>query len=514
MKRNIINRNAYVFITAVLLCTAFVIACNKKLDVLDQNNPTQESYFKTAAELQQGVDAVYSSLRAGNLVGREWFFTHDMRGAETNPGGAQLEAPRAELLKQPSPSPSNAVMTSVWNGTYQMINRANLVISKGPDVTDNTALRDVTVGEAEFLRAWAYFELVTMWGDVPLYTEPVTSSTGYKGKSPAADVYAVVISDLTDAASKLPATAAQEGRATSGAANALLGKVQMQKGDYEAAKTALLKVYGKYSLMPKFSDNFSGDVKVGSAQIASAPNGEFNAESIFEIPFVDKGDGNFNWGYTGEGATAGVCTMRSQEYGIVWGNVIPSDQLLNEFEANDPRYKYTFYESGDNILTLGGTQTGTALTEDGMNVAQSNHNGVVKKRVFRKYSVLDWTTDGFHPDGINQRMIRYADVLLMLAECEAETGTPANAAKYINEVRARPDVNMPAVSPASKEAAISAVMHERAVELAGEEVSNIDILRWRARGYYPSIRPDPKPGQVNLFPIPASELAANPLIQK
>jgi len=149
-----------------------------------------------------------------------------------------------------------------------------------------------------------------------------------------------------------------------------------------------------------------------------------------------------------------------------------------------------------------------------MNVAQSNHNGVVKKRVFRKYSVLDWTNDGFHPDGINQRMIRYADVLLMLAECEAETGTPANAAKYINEVRARPDVNMPAVSPASKEAAISAVMHERAVELAGEEVSNIDILRWRARGYYPSIRPDPKPGQVNLFPIPASELAANPLIQK
>ena len=70
-------------------------------------------------------------------------------------------------------------MTSVWNGTYQMINRANLVISKAPDVTDNTALRDVTVGEAEFLRAWAYFELVTMWGDVPIYTEPVTSATGY-----------------------------------------------------------------------------------------------------------------------------------------------------------------------------------------------------------------------------------------------------------------------------------------------------------------------------------------------
>ena len=189
------------------------------------------------------------------------------------------------------------------------------------------------------------------------------------------------------------------------------------------------------------------------------------------------------------------------------------DQVLNEFEANDPRYKYTFYESGNNIVTIGGTQAGIPLTEDGMNVAQSNHNGVAKKRVYRKYSVLEWTNDGFHPDGINQRVLRYADVLLMLAECEAEVGTPADAAKYINEVRARPDVNMPAVTLASHDAAIAAVMHERAVEHAGEEVNNIDIIRWRNKGYYPSIRPDPKPGQVNLFPIPASEIAANPLLK-
>ena len=80
-------------------------------------------------------------------------------------------------------------MTSVWNGLIQMINRANLVLSKAPDVTDNTASRDRLVGEAKFLRAWAYFELVSQWGDVPLYTEPVTSATGLKAKSPAADIY-------------------------------------------------------------------------------------------------------------------------------------------------------------------------------------------------------------------------------------------------------------------------------------------------------------------------------------
>ncbi|HZW69527.1 MAG TPA: RagB/SusD family nutrient uptake outer membrane protein, partial [Hanamia sp.] len=170
------NRNIKIGVIAVVLVTAVVVACNKRLNVLDKNNPTTESYFKTAAELQNGVNAVYSSMRSGNLLGREWFFTHDMRGSETAPGGSQLEAPRAELLKQPSPAPSNSVMTSVWNGCYQMINRANLVIQKAPDVKDNVALRDVTVGEAEFLRAWAYFELASMWGDVPLYTEPVTTA--------------------------------------------------------------------------------------------------------------------------------------------------------------------------------------------------------------------------------------------------------------------------------------------------------------------------------------------------
>jgi hypothetical protein len=496
---------------AIILGTVAIIACNKKLNVLDKNNPTTESYFKTSSELQDGVNAVYSSMRGGNLVGREWFFTHDMRGAETAPGGAQLEAPRAELLKQPAPAPSNAVMTSVWTGAYQMINRANQVVSSAPGVTDNAALRDIVVGEAKFLRAWAYFELVSMWGDVPLYLEPVTTATGYKASSPAADIYTAIIADLTDAAAKLPPSPSQQGRATSGAANALLGRVQMQNGDYTAAKTALLQVYGKYSLVPNFSDNFDGDVKIAAAQATAGH--EFNAESVFEVAFVDKGDDNFNWGYTGEGANADISIMRSQEYGIVWGNVIPSDGVLNEFEVGDPRYKFTFYESGDFIMTMGGTAPGYALTENGMNVAPSNHNGVVQKRVYHKYSVLDWTDDGFHPDGINQRVIRYADVLLMLAECEAEIGTPVQAASYINEVRARPSVHMPAVTLTTKNQALAAVMHERMVELAGEEVNNIDLLRWRKKGYFPSIRPDPKPSQVAFFPIPAAETSANPLIK-
>jgi starch-binding outer membrane protein, SusD/RagB family len=497
---------------AMLLVLTSTVACNDKLDVLDENNPTTESYFKTALELQNGVNAIYSTLRSASLVGREWFFTHDMRSGECSPGGAQLEAPRAELLKQPSPAPSNSVMSNVWTGCYQMINRANLVLSKAPEINDDVTLRDRLVGEAKFLRGWAYFELVSQWGDVPLYKETVTSPTGFQGKSPAADIYAFIIEDLTDAVQKLPATygASDNGRATKGAANALLGRVQMQKGDYGAAKAALLQVYGKYSLV-NYLWNFDGDARDDGGTLITTGH-EFNAESIFEVVFVDRGDNNFNWGYNGEGSTSPLSTVRNQEYGITWGNIVPSDRLLNEFEPNDPRYKFTIFEEGDQILTQSPAGPKT-LTAADMNVTTSNKGGVVKKRFFRKYGIYDWVNSGFHPGGLNHRLIRYADVLLMLAECEAEVGTPAQAASYINEVRSRPGVNMPAVTLASKTDALKAVMHERSVELSAEQVSNIDILRWRKKGYFPSIIPDRVPGQVDLFPIPAIETSTNPLIQ-
>ncbi|WP_276500226.1 RagB/SusD family nutrient uptake outer membrane protein [Terrimonas pollutisoli] len=508
MKQNISKR-----CLAVLLVFTGIAACTDKLDVLDENNPTTESYFKTALELQNGVNAIYSTLRSAELVGREWFFTHDMRSGECSPGGAQLEAPRAELLKQASPAPSNSVMSNVWTGSYQMINRANQVLLKAPDITDNTALRDRLVGEAKFLRAWAYFELVSQWGDVPLYTETITSTTGFQGKSPAADIYAFIIADLTDAAQKLPATysASDNGRATKGAANALLGRVQMQKGDYAAAKAALLEVYGKYSLV-NYLWNFDGDA-INDKGVSITKGHEFNAESIFEVVFVDRGDNNFNWGYNGEGSTSPLSTVRNQEYGITWGNIIPSDRLLNEFEPNDPRYKFTIFEEGDQILTQSPVDQPKTLTAADMNVAASTKNGVTKKRFFRKYGIYDWVNSGFHPGGLNHRLIRYADVLLMLAECEAEVGTPAQAASYINEVRSRPGVNMPAVTLTSKNDALKAVMHERSVELSAEQVSNIDILRWRKKGYFPSIIPDRVPGQVDLLPIPSSETSTNPLIK-
>ncbi len=511
-----------IFIT-VLLCVGFQF-CDKKLNQTDENRPTTESYFKTAAELQAGVNAAYSAMRAPGLVGREWFFLHDTRSDEVTAGGGQLEAPRREMLEQPTPATSNFVMTSVWQAAYVLINRANLVISKAADVTDNPSLRDRVLGEAKFLRAWAYFELVSQWGAVPLYTAPVSGATDYKDKSPEADLYTLIIGDLTDAVQKLPASygSADRGRATKGAANALLGRVLMQKGDYAGAKTALLAVVnsGLYSLTSNFLDNYLEET-------------ELNSESIFEVMFFDRGDNNFNWGGypSGDGASVPVSTVRNQEYcPVAWRNLIPSNSFLNEFEntatgaaKTDPRYKFSVYETGD--LYHNGTET---MTDGQQNGNSSVVNGVTKKVSWRKFMLLykeglttlpgEVNNAGFHPGGNNQRIIRYAEVLLMLAECEAEAGTLPAAVGYLNQIRARPSVAMPAYPTAqfptaTKNNVLKAIMHERMVELGDEELRNIDILRWRAKGYFPSIVADPKAGQVSLLPIPQAERDANPALK-
>ena len=511
------KRNIKILVFAGALALVVVISCEKKLNVVDTNTPTQESYFKTAVELEKGVNGTYSILRSVNLLGRAWHYFHSMRGGEVGSGGDQLEGENKELLNSANPGVTNAQVNNIWTGCYQIINKVNLVLSKAPGVTDNVILKDRVIGEAKFLRAWAYYELVSQWGDVPMYTEPVTSSTGFKGKETSANIYALILSDLADAAAKLPTayTGADLGRATRGAANALAGRVNLQKGDYAAAKTALLLVHnsGLYTLTTvPFLWNFDGDIKSQGVTPAEVGH-EFNKESIFEVAFVDKGDNSFGWGGENTSATAAGTTMRAQDWGTTWGNVNPSTRLLEEFEAGDPRYKWTFWDSADLVLTKAGTQTGVPL-KDFTNGPSTKTGSAPLKRIFRKYALNDWSSvAGIVPSGINYRLIRYADVLLMLAECEADAGNFTQAAVYINLVRARPGVAMPPVAPASKNAALLAVMHERAVELGGECIDNVDLIRWRKRGYFPSVKADPRAGQVNELPIPLSETSRNPLVQ-
>lgn len=501
----------YIFIACLLLGG---ISCTKDLD---KNNPSYvplDKYFKNSSELQSGTNAIYSTFHASTLIGREWFFVHDLRSDDVSSGGGQLEVPRGQILNGATTA-DNPVMSSVWQGLYIVIHRANTVIGSAPNVTDNDALRDQCVAQAKFFRAWAYFELVTLWGPVPIYTQSVSLSNQFQARAAETAVYDLIIKDLTDAAGVLSASysAANQGKITSGAANAMLGRVYMQKGDYAAAKAALLKVVNSslYRLVDNYSDNFLEET-------------EFNAESIWEAVFVDKGDNAFDWGGTGDGAANSQSTIRNQEYcPVAWRNLIPSNKFLNEFEntatgaaKTDPRYKSTVYETGDRF-----NNDVDVLTDAMQNGNSSTVNGVTKKISWRKFMLLykqSLSTASYHPGGNNQRIIRYADVLLMLAECANETGDLGGAVAYLNQVRDRPSVAMPHYPTAqfpvgSKDQVTKAIMHERSVELGDEEVRNRDILRWRKMGYFTT---DPisyfRKNRDELLPIPQAEIDNNPAL--
>ena len=505
MKYTVVHK---VIALACMVTAIVVIACNRDLDKSNPNSPTVDTYFKNSTELLGGTNAIYSIFHSAALIGREWFFLHDTRSDDVAAGGGQLEVPRAQLLNGATVA-TNAVMNNVWNGLYTVIHRANTVIDNGPNVTDNAALRDRCVAEAKFFRGWAYFELVSLWGPVPLYTTQVTAPDQFQPRASADAVYTQIFQDLKDAAAGLDAVTSDLGRATKGAANAVLGRAYLQKGDYANAKTALLAVNpgGSIYSLVNYLDNFDEEH-------------EFNKESIFEAVFFDRGDNNFNWGYTGDDQPNAQpqSTVRNQEYSpIAWRNLIPSNKYLNEFEntatgaaKTDPRFAMSVYQTGDKYNNNANT-----LTDAEQNGNSSIVNGVTKKISWRKFMLLYKDNNTFHPGGINQRIIRYAEVLLMLAECENELGNPAAAIGYLNQVRDRPGVAMPhyptSQYPTSNKTEIAkAIIHEKTVELGGEEIRNRDILRWRKKGYFTT---DPisyyKP-RDEFLPIPQTEIDNNP----
>lgn len=497
------------------LSLATVMSCDDSvLDKVNPNGVTFETYFTNDNELVAGVNAAYSTVQGFGLAAREWFFLHDLRGDEMATGGGQLEAPRNQLLIGVN-DPANSVANSVFTGWFRTIHRANVVLESAnkKDVSFSAAIKNRVTGEAKFLRAWAYYELGTLWGGVPLYTEYVKSVDGAKPKSTQQEVYKQVIDDLKAAESLLPATyaASEYGRATKAATQVLLARTYLQMGEYASAKTELEKVVssGQYKLVDNYLD-------------LTNEEGEFNAESIFEVTFSPS-NGAFNWsGPDGDGTSAQEETIRTQEYSpIGWRNLIPSDKMIDNYERiskgdakNDPRFDMSFWKAGDKF------NNGADVIND-VNVQgnSSKLDGKTLKISWRKYSVLYKSNSGFITSGINMRIMRYADVLLMLAECENELGNSAKAIQLMNQVRARASVSMPPYPTKnypcdSKASVFAALQHERYIELAAEEIRDFDIIRWRKNkkattepiSYFVASKHE-------LLPLPQTEIDNNPKIE-
>ncbi|MDX2304852.1 MAG: RagB/SusD family nutrient uptake outer membrane protein [Microscillaceae bacterium] len=483
-----------IVLLTLIFTTFTVIACKDFLDVENPNQLTTDSFFKTDKQAISAVNAIYAGLQANNLYNREYFFTHDLLSDDNMSGGAQLEAPRNQLLTHVFDG-SNSLILAVWRGLYRVILRANFAIQNLPEAEGiSDELRSRLLGEAHFLRAWAYFELVSLWGDVPMYTEPNISPDG-KLRSSEEEIYTLIFADLTIAENNLPLNSTYAGsdigRASKGAAQALEGKIRMFRGEYAAAKTALEKVVNsnEYSLVARYSDNLE-------------EGNEFNSESIFEVLFTEARGSAGAW--SGDGSGAADVTFRGQEYGAnTWRNVIPSTSLIAEFEDGDPRYDYNFwllgetYNNGQDVLTA--------------DKVQGNNPDVS----WQKYSNLYQRDAENFQSGINFRVIRLADVFLMLAEAENEVNGPtAIALDYLNRTRNRADVNMPnyptaAYPTATKDQMFAAIVHERRVELCGEQIRNRDIRRWRRQGKLTTEPIANYQSKHDKLPIPIEELDNN-----
>jgi starch-binding outer membrane protein, SusD/RagB family len=481
-----------------------ILGCSSQdLDKVNPNLVTTETFFKNGDELTTAVNSAYALLQSSSLVAREYWFLHDLRSDDVASGGGQLETPRNQLLTGVH-DPANSVMNAVWGGLYRTIHRTNTVIQNASRAQTDDALRRRVVGEAKFLRAFAYFDLVSMWGGVPLYREVVNTTSETQPRATADAVYQLIIDDLTAIQNDLPVsyTGANVGRATRGAAQALLGKVYLQRGNHAQAKAEFDKV-----MVNNYLDNFLEET-------------ENNPESIFEIGFSKVGD--MNWSLDGDGL-GNETTPRSQEYAAVgWRNLIPSNVLLEEFEKTtqgdaktDPRYFDSFYFVGD--MYNNNTRRLDSASIQG-NI--STIHGQRRLVSWRKYGAMYKTADTYYTSGINFRLIRYADVLLMSAEAEALLGNLPVAVQRMNQVRTRASVAMPpyptAKYPANSRAEVlRALFHERRVELGGEQTRNRDILRWRAQRLLPN---EPlsyfQANRHELLPLPQQELDNNDKIDQ
>lgn len=502
-------------LTGVIGLSSILSCETTDLDKVNPNGVTFDTYFTNDNELIAGVNAAYATLQGFGLGAREWFFTHDLRSDEMASGGGQLETPRNQLLIGVN-DPGNGVANSVYTGWFRVIHRSNVVIESSVKTTASfsTNIKNRVTGEAKFLRALAYYELGTLWGGVPLYTEYVKAVDGSKPRATQQEIYKQVIDDLKAAESALPDTypASDAGRATKAAAQVLMARTYLQQGDYASAKTELEKVVnsGRYKIVDNYLD-------------LTNEEGEFNDESIFEFVFSPS-NGAFNWsGPDGDGNSAQEENIRTQEYSpIGWRNLIPSNKILDSYERttkgdtkNDPRFDMSFWKTGDSF-----NNGKDILKDDAVQGNSSKLDGKDLKISWRKYSILYKSNAGFASSGINMRVMRYADVLLMLAECENELGNSAKAITLMNQVRARKSVDMPAYPTKnypcdSKVKVFEALQHERAVELAAEQVRNFDIIRWRKNKKQTS---EPisyfATNKHELLPIPQSEIDNNPKVDQ
>lgn len=442
------------YIITTILSTA-ILSTSCKKDFLAQQPESGllgANFWKTESDLKQGVVGSYRSIRDLGLFSY-WMFG-EMRSDNTT---FQYNAPQRgqenrELVDQFLITSANTLIQTFWQQSYTGISRCNDVLNNVDRIPMSPEAKDQAIGEVKLLRAFHYFNLVRQFGGVPLRLE-VTNSPGdalSKGRASIEEIYTQILADLNDAESKLPASygAADKGRATKGTANAILGEVLMTQKKFSEALTALRKVTG-YGLMANYADIFT-------------PANKNNQESIFEIQYLGSvPDLASNFMYQFAPFNSGIAVTQDAGTNLSFssGWNTPSDDLMSFYEEGDKRKD----------ISLATGFNGTA--------------GFVNAPYIKKYN------HGFIQPGqtnVNFPIIRYADVMLEIAECLNEAGFSANGEAFnlLNAVRTRAGLQaktagnpVAALNVNSQEAFREAIAKERQLELAFENHRWYDLVR-------------------------------------
>ncbi|WP_026952838.1 RagB/SusD family nutrient uptake outer membrane protein [Algoriphagus mannitolivorans] len=477
-------KNIKILFAAGALALMTATGCSSDfLDLAPISQQNSNNFYKTPEDMKNALTAVYGSLQYGGQYYSSMHIIGELRSDNT-----EITNPAAGADQQAVDDFTNVPVTSIssntWNAHYQGIQAANILIEKINGVNMDASLKARYIGEAKFLRALMYFNLVRIYGDVPLVLTVINNpQEGYAyGRETTQKVYQQIIADLTEAEGALPFTytGADLGRATKGAAMALLGKVYLTQRQWTLAADKLKQLIDasaqtKYQLRPTYAGIFG-------------PTNENNSESIFEVQFKGgvSGEGSpFSNQFAPIGSGTAVVSI-----GNPLGQNIPTDEFFKAYEQGDLRRDVSMATS----YVLNGKET--------------KHN-YIKKYLSTPASNLD--------SDVNWIVLRYADVLLMYAEALNEQGFVADgpAFTYLNQIRKRaglPDLSAVNTNPAlqidSQAKFRAAVEKERRMELAFEGHRWFDLVRTgRATEVMAS-----KGMQAHqaLFPIPQSQIDINP----
>jgi len=480
-----------------ILLAISLSSCSDFLEIDSETQLSDNTFFKTQDDFGKAINGVYAPLRdlystafvMGEMRSDNSYYDYN----EDNRGGN-----RVEFISDFTEDSGNTLLQEKWDYNYAIISRANKVLVNIDDIEfDDSNLQSNIKGQALFLRALSYFDLVQYFGSVPLHLDPVTTleETALPLSPTQVEVvYQQIMNDAQLAATLLPNKADQEpGRATIGSAKALLGNVYIVLKMWTQAATVLQEIVDsqQYSLIPNYANVFD-------------PNNKNNAESIFEVQYLEGPEGyssNFIYDFLPQPITADEV---SQIIGL------PSDvaQSKTDEGLNLPTLDIiASYEDGD-------------LREDAsigyINISASGKLTPYVAKYNHAHSQFNNTND-------NWPVYRYSEVLLSLAEALYETGS-GDPLIYLNQVRNRAGLG----DVVTIDKAI--ILHERRIELAFENKRWLDLVRtdnaetvMKAFGanvianpqdYFFPIGTGPIPSAYAVinttFPLPSREVILNP----